>query len=74
MFQLLESIFQSFDEEARKAGVFKVETVGDCYVAVCGVPEACADHAQVMAQFARSCLFQFNKVCDFSSSRDESML
>jgi class 3 adenylate cyclase len=60
---LLESIFQSFDEEARKAGVFKVETVGDCYVAVCGVPEACTEHAQVMAQFARSCLFQFNKVC-----------
>lgn len=26
VFLLLESIFQAFDEEARKAGVFKVET------------------------------------------------
>jgi class 3 adenylate cyclase len=34
----LESIFQSFDEIAKKYGVFKVETVGDCYVCVMGVP------------------------------------
>ena len=40
----------------------QVETVGDCYVAVCGVPEACPDHAEVMARFARQCLYQFNKV------------
>lgn len=62
VFQLLEAIFQSFDEEARKADVFKVETVGDCYVAVSGVPEPCSDHAEVMAKFARGCLYQFNKV------------
>lgn len=31
-------------------------------VAVCGVPEACSDHAEVMANFARQCLYQFNKV------------
>jgi len=62
VFQLLESIFQAFDEEARKAGVFKVETVGDCYVSVCGVPEACVNHAEVMASFARECLYQFNRV------------
>lgn len=62
VFVLLESIFQAFDQEARKAGVFKVETVGDCYVAVCGVPEACADHAEVMANFSRECLYQFNRV------------
>jgi class 3 adenylate cyclase len=59
---LLESIFQAFDELARKAGVFKVETVGDCYVAVCGVPEANPKHAEVMARFARDCLDQFNNV------------
>lgn len=28
----------------------------DCYVAVCGLPEPCADHAVVMARFARDCL------------------
>jgi class 3 adenylate cyclase len=32
VFTLLESIFQSFDTIAKKYGVFKVETIGDCYV------------------------------------------
>ena len=40
---------------AKRRRVFKVETVGDCYVAVCGVPEARQDHALVMAKFAREC-------------------
>jgi len=32
-----------------------VETIGDSYVAVCGLPEPRADHAVVMARFARDC-------------------
>jgi hypothetical protein len=31
-FQLLETIYGAFDEIARRKGIFKVETVGDCYV------------------------------------------
>ena len=31
-------------------------TVGDCYVAVCGLPDARRDHALVMARFATQCL------------------
>jgi class 3 adenylate cyclase len=30
--------------------------VGDCYVAVTGLPEPRKDHAIVMAKFARDCL------------------
>lgn len=30
VFQLLESLYAAFDEAARKLGVFKVETIGDC--------------------------------------------
>lgn len=62
VFTLLESIFQSFDAIAKSFGVFKVETVGDCYVACCGVPEPNEDHATVMAQFARECMRKFNFV------------
>jgi class 3 adenylate cyclase len=32
VFTLLESIFQAFDVLAKKRGVYKVETIGDCYV------------------------------------------
>jgi class 3 adenylate cyclase len=40
-------------------GVFKVETVGDCYVAVCGLPDPRPDHSIVMARFATACLSTF---------------
>ena len=46
---LLESIFHEFDTIAKRRRVFKVETVGDCYVAVVGLPEPRKDHATVMA-------------------------
>jgi class 3 adenylate cyclase len=40
VFKLLETLYQSFDTIAKKRKVFKVETIGDCYVAVTGLPEA----------------------------------
>jgi len=58
----LESIYSSFDKIAKKRKVFKVETIGDCYVAVCGLPEPCNDHAVVMARFARDCLEKMNEM------------
>jgi class 3 adenylate cyclase len=56
VFVLLETIYQAFDKIAKQRRVFKVETVGDCYVAVCGLPEPRKDHAVVMALFARDCM------------------
>lgn len=55
VFTLLEAIYAEFDAVARKRGVFKVETIGDAYVAVTGLPEPRADHAVVMVKFAREC-------------------
>jgi class 3 adenylate cyclase len=55
VFTLLEAIYGAFDEIANRRGVFKVETIGDSYVAVCGLPEKRSDHAVVMARFARDC-------------------
>jgi class 3 adenylate cyclase len=40
VFILLETIYGAYDRIARKRGVFKVETIGDCYVAVCGVSQS----------------------------------
>ena len=38
VFTLLETVYHGFDQIARARRVFKVETVGDCYVAVAGLP------------------------------------
>ena len=53
VFSLLEAVYKAFDAIASRRRVFKVETVGDCYVAVTGLPEPQKDHAVVMARFAR---------------------
>jgi len=56
VFALLEGIYTAFDRVASRRGVFKVETVGDCYVAACGLPDPRDDHAVTMCQFARDCV------------------
>ena len=56
MFKLLETLFGAFDKIAHRRKVFKVETVGDCYVAVTGLPERQPDHAVRMVKFANECM------------------
>ena len=58
VFTLLETIFAAFDVVASRRRVFKVETVGDCYVAVSGLPEPRLNHAATMARFARDCIVE----------------
>jgi class 3 adenylate cyclase len=62
VFSLLESVFRAFDVIANRRRVFKVETVGDCYVAVAGLPEPRKDHAVVMARFTRDIMSKMAKV------------
>lgn len=62
VFTLLETIYRGFDNVAKRRRVFKVETIGDCYVAVVGLPEARKDHAVVMARFARNCMEKMNEL------------
>jgi class 3 adenylate cyclase len=56
VFTLLETLYGAFDAIAEKRGVFKVETIGDCYVAVVGLPKPRKQHAVIMARFADDCL------------------
>eukprot|EP00980_Cylindrotheca_fusiformis_P019593 scaffold6796_cov103-Cylindrotheca_fusiformis.AAC.2 len=56
VFILLETIYGAFDKHAYRRSVFKVETVGDCYVAVAGLPEPDKDHAVAVCRFARDCM------------------
>jgi class 3 adenylate cyclase len=62
VFTLLETIFQAFDKLARRRTVFKVETIGDSYVAVTGLPDPQPDHAVRMARFAREGITKFNEL------------
>ena len=62
VFTLLENVYSSFDRIAKRRRVFKVETVGDCYIAVCGLPDANPEHAVVMARFAQDCLTKMHAV------------
>jgi class 3 adenylate cyclase len=52
VFTLLETVYHTFDGIAKRRRIFKVETVGDCYVAATGIPEPRRDHAIVMIRFA----------------------
>ena len=53
VFMLLERVYGEFDTIAKKRRVFKVETVGDCYVAATGMPDQRKDHALSMIRFAK---------------------
>lgn len=50
VFILLQTVYQAFDVIAKRRKVFKVETIGDSYVAVTGLPEPQVSHAVIMAR------------------------
>ncbi len=61
---LLNDLFTEFDELAARHRVEKIKTIGDCYMAVCGVPERRPDHAVALADMALEMiegLKQFNQ-------------
>jgi class 3 adenylate cyclase len=49
---MLNGHFSLFDEAAAEFHIEKIKTIGDCYMAVCGLPRLCADHAERMARMA----------------------
>lgn len=62
VFELLEAVYGAFDKIAKRRRVFKVETIGDCYVAVTGIPNVQPDHAVRMVKFVSDCMVIFNHI------------
>jgi class 3 adenylate cyclase len=49
---LLNGLFTRFDDAAHELGIEKIKTVGDAYMAVCGMPVPVPDHAERMVRMA----------------------
>jgi class 3 adenylate cyclase len=62
VFTLLQTVYHGFDMLAKARVVFKVETIGDCYVAVTGLPDPQEDHAVRMVKFARECMTKMQEI------------
>ena len=61
VFTLLQELYGVIDKIAKKFHIFKVETIGDCYMAVTGLPLPQANHAQLMARFSTQCIVQIRE-------------
>lgn len=49
----LNDLFSRFDERAKSMGVEKIKTIGDAYMAACGIPVANPDHVKIIIDFAK---------------------
>jgi len=64
--ELLNDLFTRFDLAANELGIEKIKTIGDAYMAVCGLPEVCDDHSERILKMAQR-LMQI--VREFSAER-----
>ena len=54
----LNDIYSRFDEAVENAGLIKIKTIGDCYMAASGIPDHRADHASALVHLA----FKFQRI------------
>ena len=52
--EMLNELFSGFDAAAVREGVEKIKTIGDAYMAVCGMPSLCSDHTEKILRLACS--------------------
>lgn len=57
----LHNCFKAFDEIMDKYGIEKIKTIGDAYLAVCGLPTANEHHAEKVVNAAKDILAFTNK-------------
>jgi adenylate cyclase len=66
--EILNQIFSEFDLLCQRHGLEKIKTIGDAYMAVGGLPEPSADHAEDIAQMA---LDMQAEIARFNASRNK---
>ena len=59
---VLDAVFSEFDRIAGHYELEKIKTIGDCYMAVGGLPEPQADHAERVASAALEMLPALSRV------------
>ena len=52
LLDLLDEVFQCFDDLVEKYDLEKIKTIGDCYMVAAGVPRSCPDHARLIVNLA----------------------
>jgi class 3 adenylate cyclase len=57
---LLNDLFTHMDKISARYSMEKIKTIGDCYMAVSGIPQKRADHARQAFLFARDVLKELN--------------
>jgi class 3 adenylate cyclase len=50
--EILNDLFTRFDLAARELKIEKIKTIGDAYMAVCGLPDPCENHVEQMMKMA----------------------
>ncbi|MBK9249069.1 MAG: tetratricopeptide repeat protein [Ignavibacteria bacterium] len=70
LIDLLDIIFTRFDTICKKHGLEKIKTIGDAYMAVCGAPVLCDNHAECAAYAALEMLEDWELDRQFSIEID----
>ena len=58
---MLNDLFSRFDRISARHGLEKIKTIGDCYMAAAGIPEAASGH---LAKAAKAAFEMLNEVSD----------
>lgn len=67
---LLNDLFSRFDAASQRHGMEKIKTIGDCYMAVCGLPTPRTDHARATMEMARDMVHQ---LAEFNRDRGANL-
>jgi ligand-binding sensor domain-containing protein/class 3 adenylate cyclase len=63
--QELDEIFQAYDDIVEEVGLEKIQTVGDAYLAACGLPTPDPDHA-------KKCVLAAQRIIAFLEKRNQT--